>query len=114
MMAEIKQSVEKQGGKFEDYLQSLGKNEEQVKKDLLPEATKRVKIALIIKDISKKESIEATDKEVEDKIEEIKKQHADNKEVQEMVKSEEYVNYVKNLLTNQKVVAKLKEWNTKK
>jgi hypothetical protein len=31
-----------------------------------------------------------------------------------MVKSEEYVNYVKNLLTNQKIVAKLKEWNTKK
>lgn len=114
MMAEIKQSVEKQGGKFEDYLQSLGKNEEQIKTDLLPEATKRVKIALIIKDISKKESIEATDKEVADKIEEIKKQHADNKEVQEMVKSEEYANYVKNLLTNQKVVAKLKEWNTKK
>jgi|AntRauTorckE6833_2_1112554.scaffolds.fasta_scaffold01287_5 trigger factor len=113
MMAEIKQSVEKQGGKFEDYLQSLGKNEEQIKEDLLPEATKRVKIALIIKDISKKEDIAATDKEVEEKIEEIKKQHADNKEVQEMVKSEEYRNYVKNLLTNQKVVAKLKEWNTK-
>jgi trigger factor len=114
MMAEIKQSVEKQGGKFEDYLQSLGKNEEQIKTDLLPEATKRVKIALIIKEISKKEEIEATDKEVADKIEEIKKQHADNKEVQEMVKSEEYANYVKNLLTNQKVVVKLKEWNTKK
>jgi trigger factor len=114
MMAEIKQSVEKQGGKFEDYLQSLGKNEEQIKKDLLPEATKRVKIALIIKEISKKEEIEATEKEVNDKIEEIKKQHADNKEVQEMVKSEEYANYVKNLLTNQKIVAKLKEWNTKK
>jgi trigger factor len=114
MMAEIKQSVEKQGGKFEDYLQSLGKNEEQIKEDLLPEATKRVKIALIIKDISKKEGIEATNKELADKIEEIKKQHADNKEVQEMVKSEEYANYVKNLLTNQKVVVKLKEWNIKK
>jgi len=114
MMAEIKQSVEKQGGKFEDYLQSLGKNEEQIKTDLLPEATKRVKIALIIKEISKKEDIEATDKEVADKVDEIKKQHADNKEVQEMVKSEEYANYVKNLLTNQKVVAKLKEWNIKK
>jgi trigger factor len=114
MMAEIKQSVEKQGGKFEDYLQSLGKNEEQIKTDLLPEATKRVKIALIIKEISKKEGVVATDKEVTDKIEEIKKQHADNKEVQEMIKSEEYANYVKNLLTNQKVVAKLKEWNIKK
>jgi trigger factor len=114
MMAEIKQSVERQGGKFEDYLQSLGKNEEQIKADLLPEATKRVKIALVIKEISKKEDIEASDKEVADKVEEIKKQHADNKEVQEMVKSEEYANYVKNLLTNQKVVVKLKEWNTKK
>ncbi|MDO8261090.1 MAG: trigger factor, partial [Candidatus Magasanikbacteria bacterium] len=53
MMAELEHNIEEQGGKLEDYLSSLGKNMNEMMLELMPEAVKRVKVSLTIREIAK-------------------------------------------------------------
>ena len=114
MFEEMKQSIERQGGKFEDYLSSVSKTREELTADMLPEALKRVKSALLVKEIAKKEKIEITDKDIDAKVSELKEQYKGDDKVQEMIKAPHYRAYLGNLLGNQKVISQLKEWNIKK
>ena len=111
MMHEIEDDLARQGGKMEDYLQHIGKTRNELVLDLLPNAVKRVKTALIMKEVGIVEKIEATDKEIDDKIDELKETHKDNKDLEKMANDKGYRRYVGNILQNGKVIAKLKEWN---
>lgn len=111
IMLELEQSVTRQGGKFEDYLGHLKKTREELMLELMPNAVKRVKSALVIRELAVIEKIAATEKEIIEKIEELKKQYAGNKEVEKMLGEPGYSTYLNNILTNEKVIAKLKEWN---
>ena len=113
MLREFKGSLAQQGAKFEDYLSSINKTEEQFVLEMLPEATKRVKLALIIRKVGEEEKIAPTEKEIEEQIEEIAKKNKGNEEVLKNIKSPAYKNYLNNLLTNQKVIKSLREWNIK-
>jgi len=114
MIGELEHSVVSQGGKFEDYLVSLKKTREQMILDMLPDAVKRVKSALLIREVAKLEKIEVGEKEVEEKIEELLKQYKGYEKVEARVKERGYKNYLRNILNNRKVVEKLKEWNVEK
>jgi len=72
MMTELEQSVTRQGGKFEDYLGHLKKTKEELIKEMAPNALKRVKVALIIKEIASEEKIKPEQKEIDAKVEELK------------------------------------------
>jgi trigger factor len=111
LMMELEQSVVKQGGKFADYLSHLKKTKEELMLELMPNAVKRVKAALIIREIAVIEKINPTEKEINEKIEELKLQYASNPEVLKMLEEKGYTTYLSNILTNEKVLAKLKEWN---
>lgn len=111
MVSEARYEVEKQGGKFEDYLKSLGKSEDQFVLDLLPEAVKRVKVTLLIKEIAKLEKISADQKDVDKQIEEAKKFYKDKPELLERFSTPEYLSYVRNVLDSRAVLDKLREWN---
>lgn len=111
MLGELENNILAQGGKFEDYLKSLGKSREQLKLELLPDAEKRVKSALVIREIALVEKIAVSREEVEKKAEEILKQHQGNKEIESRVRSHDYQHYLLNALTNRKVMEKLREWN---
>ena len=111
LMMELEQSVIKQGGKFEDYLSHLKKTREGLMLELMPNAIKRVKAALIIREIAVIEKIIPTTKEIDEKIEELKAQYAGNQEVLKMLAEKGYTTYLSNILTNEKVLVKLKEWN---
>lgn len=111
MIAELEQSVVRQGGKFEDYLAHMQKTKEQLMLEMMPNAVKRVKSALIIREIAVKEKITPAKKEVEDKIAELKKIHESNPDISKMLNEHSYYHYLTNILTNEKVIAKLKEWN---
>jgi trigger factor len=111
MMFELKADIERQGGKLEDYLMSAKKTREQAILDFMPAAVKRVKSALAIREISKVEKIEVSEKEIEEKIEELLKQYKGYEKVESRIKEHGYRGYLKNILTNRKVVEKLREWN---
>ncbi len=111
IMSELEQSVVRQGGKFDDYLSSIKKTKDELMLEMTPNAIKRVKSALIIREIAVVEKIDVNEKEVEDKINEVKDRYKGNPEVEKMVKEPGYKSYIKNILNNEKVLAKLKEWN---
>ena len=111
MLMELEQSVTRQGGKFEDYLGHLKKTKEQLILEMLPNAIKRVKSALIIREIAVVEKIEVTHADIHEKIDELEIQYKGNQEVEKMLHEEGYHTYLSNILTNEKVIAKLKEWN---
>ncbi len=111
MMHEIEEDITKQGGKMEDYLQHIGKTRNELVMELLPNAVKRVKTALVMKEVGVVEKLEATEKEIDDKISELKEAHKDNKDLEKMINDKGYRRYVGNILQNGKVITKLKEWN---
>lgn len=111
MLAELEQSVERQGGKFEDYLSNIKKDRAALMLEMSPNAVKRVKSALVIRELAVIEKIAPTEKEIHEKIDELKKQYASNKEVMKMLEEDGYHHYLSNILTNEKVITKLKEWN---
>lgn len=111
MLGELEQSLSQQGAKLEDYLNHLKKSKEQLMLDLSPSALKRVKTALAIREIAIIEKIKVSEKEIDDKIEELKVKYQNQKEIQEMIKQAHYRQYLENLLSNEKVIKSLKEWN---
>jgi trigger factor len=111
LLAELEQSVVKQGGKFEDYLNHLKKTKEELMLEITPNAVKRVKAALVIREISITEKIFSSEQEIEDKIKELKEQYVGQDKILKMLEEPGYKNYLRNILTNEKVIAKLKEWN---
>jgi len=111
MLAELEQSVVRQGGKFEDYLSSIKKDRAGLMIEMAPNAVKRIKSALVIRELAVVEKIAPTEKEIHEKIDELKKQYTGNKEVTKMLEEEHYHTYLSNIMTNEKVITKLKEWN---
>lgn len=123
MMQELKYQVESQGAKFEDYLKSINKTEEQINLDMLPEAVKRVKVSLIIREVAKFEKISASEEDLKKHIEDMRNYYqnpnfrGDAKEKEEVLKrldTPEYKAYVLNVLSSQKVIKSLREWNVLK
>jgi len=111
MIGELEHSVSEQGGNFDDYLTSIKKTREQLVLDMLPEAVKRVKSALVIREIAAREKIEVSDEEVEKKLKELLKRYQGYEKVEARVKEPGYKEYLRNVLANRKVIEKLKEWN---
>ena len=107
MMHELKHQVEDSGGKFDDYLKNLKKTEEEVKKGFKPKAEKRLKTALISREVARAEKIKVEDKEIDAELEKIKQAYGQMPEMQKQFEAPEYRNYVGNMLTNRKVFEKL-------
>lgn len=114
MIAELEAAVANQGGKFEDYLSHLNKTRDQLALDLLPNAVKRVKTSLLIREIALAEKISAEDAEIDKEIEHILNHYKDSKGIEEKVKSPAHREYLRNLIGGRKVIDKLKEWNMEK
>jgi trigger factor len=111
MLSEMEQNIKNQGGKFDDYLKSIGKTREQLMMDMTPDAVKRVKSALVIREIAQEENIDVTKEEVDKKQQELLEQYKGYQKVEERVKEPSYRNYLQNVIANRKVIDKLKEWN---
>ncbi len=111
MMREIEQNIISQGGKLDDYLSSIGKSYDQLMLEMMPNAVKRVKSALILKEVAKAEKMETEEKEIDEKLETLKEQYKDNAEAIKNITSPAYRAYLSNFILNQKVVENLKKWN---
>jgi trigger factor len=111
MMVELEENVGRQGGKFEDYLQHLQKDRNALMLELAPNAVKRVKSALVLRELASVEKIAPTEAQIHAKIDELKKQYAGNKDILKMLEEPGYHGYLHNILTNEQVIARLKDWN---
>ncbi len=111
LMLELEQSVTRQGGKFDDYLNHLKKTKDELMLEMTPNAIKRVKAALVIREVAVIEKIEPTAEEIDDKVSELKKQYEKNHDILKMIDEPGYKTYLRNILTNEQVIAQLKKWN---
>lgn len=109
MMGELEQHVADQGMKMTEYLKSLEKSEEDMKKAFRPQAERRMKMALVNRKIAEIEKIEASDDEVRKEIEDTKKIYSGNARIESELSSPEYFRYLKNMLSNRRVIAFLDE-----
>ena len=109
-MSELQQSIEQQGMKWEDYLQSIKKDASTLKLEFVPQAMRRVRTAVLIKAFGKEARIQIEDKEVDIEIDRIIDQLRENDtETRERVTSPEYREYVVIQMRNRKTLAWLKE-----
>jgi len=107
MIAELEQSVARQGMKFDDYLASIKKSKEDLAREFLPKAEHRVKLSLVGREFGKQEKIEASDAEVAVELDIAKKSYQSQPEVLSRLASREYRDYVRNMLVSRKIFKSL-------
>ena len=112
MIAELESSVTHQGGKFDEYLASIKKSKEDLKKDFSIRAIERIKTALLLREVAEKHSLVATQDAINEVITREKEHHAQNPEMASQIDSPHYRRHVANVLTSQNVIHYLKEHNT--
>jgi trigger factor len=108
MLEELKLSLLKQNLELDDYLKKIGKTLGEIKLDFAPEALKRIKIALIVQEVAKKEDIKADSQEVDSFIEE-QKEKEKKEEGKKYLSSSSYHQYVEIMMRNRRVLDFLKE-----
>jgi trigger factor len=104
MIQELEQNAASQGMKMEDYLASVKKDLGQLKLDFAPEAIRRVKAALIVREINIKENIEVADAEIDKALDQQAEQYKDNEDAKKQIYSPEYREYITTVLKNRKVL----------
>ncbi|MFA4872063.1 MAG: trigger factor [Patescibacteria group bacterium] len=109
MIQEIEHNIESQGLKFDDYLKGLNKTEEDLEKELMPEAEKRVKSSLVAKEIYQENKFEVSEEEIKQEMAEVSKHYPADANAREQFESESYKDYIRNSLGNRKVVEYLKK-----
>ena len=103
MLKDFENRLSYQGLKLDQYLKMLGKTEEEMRKEYEPQAMEGIKSRLAIEAVIKAEKIEATDKEVEDKMKEMAKNYGrENDET--FLKNENVRNYIKEGLESEKAI----------
>ncbi|MFA6429630.1 MAG: trigger factor [Patescibacteria group bacterium] len=110
MMHEIEHGVEDQGMKWEDYLASIKKTADALKLEFVPQAMRRIKAAVLVKQLAKKEGIKVTEEELDTEIDRILNTlKPEDTETRERVASPEYRDYVAVQLRNRRTLEWLKE-----
>ena len=109
MIHELEHGVEGQGMKWQDYLSSIKKTADELKLQFAPQAIRRIKAAILIKQLAKKEGITVEEKELDEEVDRILATlKPDDKETRERVASPEYREYVAVQMRNRKTLELVK------
>ena len=111
MVQEMEYRMSYQGLKLEDYLKYLGKTMDEYRKEYEPQAKEIVKSQLVIEKIISEEKIDATDEDVEARVEEMAK--AQGKPAPDVKKNMQarQLDYIKNDIIIKKLFDTLKKEN---
>lgn len=109
MIKELEHSVAEQGLEFNKYLDSVKKTVPQLKLDFSPRALRRIKTALIIREIAEREGIEPDDKEVTEEIAKAMNQYSNDPEAQRVIRSDEYLEEARGISKNKKTIEFLRK-----
>lgn len=109
MLEELRHSIDHQGMSFANYLESIKKTVEQLKKEFRPQAEKRLRLALVTRAVAEQEKITVGDDVVQKEIDASKRLYQGNTEIEANLTSPEYFRYLKNTLTQKRVLEFLDE-----
>lgn len=102
MVKEIEQRLSYQGMKLENYLQMIGKTNEEFRKEYEEQAKTSVKSRLVLEAIIKAENIEADSEKVNAKIKEMAEMYGQKEE--QLKENEAFVKYLEESLKNERAV----------
>jgi trigger factor len=105
MMHEFEQNLAPMGMSLDQYLEKLKKDRKELEKDWEPMAEKRVKSALLLKEIAKQEEIAAETAEIEAEMNKTMQYYKNVKNLEKNIDMERLYNHVKGMLENEKVFA---------
>lgn len=103
MLHEFEHQVGSTGMTLDDYLAKMGKNRQDLEKDWQPQAEKRVKSALGLKEVAKAEKIEVAPKEIEEEMNKTLQYYKNVKNLEKSIDLERLYAYTKGVLENDKV-----------
>ena len=102
MVKDMETRLSYQGVRLEQYLQMVGKSMEDFRKEHEENAKTSVKTRLTLEAIVKAENIEASEEDVNKKVEEMAAMYG--KTVEELKANEQFVTYVKDSIKNEEVI----------
>lgn len=97
MFARLQYDIEKFGLKFDEYLKNVKKTEDEIKKEWVKDAEKRVRLELVLSEIAKAEKIEVPKEELTKELEHLLEHNIGaDRERAEI--------YLEGIMSNQKVI----------
>lgn len=108
MIYELRQWVTENGMEFDEYLKSVKKTVPDLKLDFAKQALIRIKVALILEEVAKKEKITPAPEEIDAEVDRIGSQVAKDPAAKEHIFSPEYRDRIAAQLRNRKTVDFLK------
>lgn len=103
MLHEFEHQLQPMGLSLEQYLEKIKKDREGLEKDWEPQAEKRVKSALALKEIAKPEALEAKSEEIEEEMNKTLQYYKNVKNLEKNIDLGRLYNYTKGVLENEKV-----------
>ncbi len=103
MTAEFEQNIAGMGMKIDDYLANIKKTKEEMKKGWQEAAEKRVRSALILREIARLENISPESAEIEEEMNKTLQFFKNQGDLEKNLDMESLYSYVKSVLTNEKV-----------
>ncbi|HLN19083.1 MAG TPA: trigger factor [Patescibacteria group bacterium] len=103
MLDEFSYQTQMMGMTIDAYLDKIGKKKAELEHDWEPQAQKRVKSALAMKEIVKTEDIKAESKEIEEEMNKTLASYKKVKDMEKNIDTARLYNYCKSLLENEKV-----------
>ena len=102
MLKDIETRVSYQGLEMKQYLQMIGKTEEDMRKEYEEQAKTSVKSRLVLEAIVKAENLEASEEEVSEKVKEMATNYG--RDAEELMKNEHLLNYIKENMKAEKAI----------
>ena len=103
MLKDMEQRLSYQGLKLDQYLQMMGKTKEDISKEYEPQAIEAIKSRLALEAVIKAEKIEASEKEIDEKLKEMAKNYG-KEDDEQFLKNENVRNYIKEGITSEKAI----------
>ena len=102
MIKEMETRLSYQGLNLNQYLQMMGRKEEDIRKDFKEQAEKSIKSRLVLEAVIKAEKIEVTPNEVAQKVKDMAKQYG--KKEEELLENEQLKEYIAENLKSEKAI----------
>lgn len=103
MMAEFEQNIAQMGMDMQTYLENIKKSKEDLRKSWNETGEKRVKAAMVLREIANAEEIKVEAQEIEEEMNKVLAHYKSVPDMEKNVDMERLHNYVQGVLTNEKV-----------
>ncbi len=109
LVHDFEHAIAHRGMKLDQYLKSIGKTLDQIKKDYEPKALERIKSSMALGKLAEDEKLTVTPDEIDEVIKAQKQAHASNPQAMNDLNQPEYRRHVANSIINRKIINHIKE-----